>query len=192
MRNFQRLATSLSVEPLLNEIASKPNLWRDHTARQSVPGTAHRDTESIFLRWCSEMTAQAVFNEIHAKDWPALEKLPTAANLIDEIMWLVDSKELGRAMIVNLKPGGYITPHPDEGAYADHYERFHLALASLQGNAFFVGIPEHAAEMAVMKPGELWWFNHKETHWVVNQSEKPRLHLIVDAVSPKHRRERCA
>ena len=41
-------------------------------------------------------------------------------------------EDMGRVLIVNLKPCGHVTKHNDQGTYADHYQRFHLVLKSNQ------------------------------------------------------------
>lgn len=191
-KNFARISSGVDVEPLLAAINAAPNLWNEITARQTTPGSPHKSTETIFLRWAESQTLDAVFNEIPAVDYPAMEKLPEARDLIMKLLSGVDGIELGRAIIVKLKPDGFITPHADEGAYADHFERFHICLSASRGNGFFVGTPEANAELVCMKPGEAWWFNHKMTHWVVNESSEDRIHLIIDCVAPTYRRERHA
>lgn len=190
LQNFKRLTTKLPVDGLLDAIERQPELWGEITARQTTPGSPHKYTEAIFLRWCPTKTIEAVFTEIEAVDYPALSKLPEALPIIEFIKDLVGGKELGRVLVVSLQPGGVITPHPDEGDYADHYERFHLSLQSDIGNVFCSGRPDRAFEGCHMERGELWWFNHKETHWLFNASTRPRIHLIVDMVAPSYRKER--
>lgn len=188
MNSFIRIARSLPIDPLLAELAEAPELWGEITARQDHPASPHRDTEAVFLRWCAALDVASVFNDLHAVDYPALRALRGSLDpLLAEVYGRVGGTELGRVMLVSLKPGGTITPHIDEGAYADHYERFHLSLQSEPGNAFYAG-----DEGTHMLPGELWWFNHKELHSVVNFSSTPRLHLIADIVAPTYRRERAA
>lgn len=183
MRYLRQVAAGLDTGPLLAELAAQPALWRELTFRQAFPGSAHRDTECIFLRWCTEaVDPAAVFFSTEAVDYPALAALPAAQPLIDALLAAVDAEALGRVLLVNLQPQGEITPHIDEGAYADYYDRFHIALASEPGNAFTVG-----AETVHMAPGSAWWFNHKREHTVRNGSAVPRLHLIVDAVAPTYR-----
>lgn len=183
MTDLALISTGISVKSLLGEIHSQSELWNEITERESYPGTAHADTRSIFLRWCKTRTIEAAFTEIAAVDYPAFEKLPTSRGLIESIFEQVRGEKLGRAMIVMLKPGGRIKPHIDEGSYADHYERFHLCL---RGSCLF----KAGWDIARMSAGELWWFNHKTTHEVVNDGKQARLHLIVDIVAPKYRRER--
>jgi len=192
MQNFKLLASKVPVERLLSAIESQPELWGEITARQDTPGSAHKYTEAIFLRWCETKTVAAAFTEIPAVDYKAYSKLPEARELVEFVESLVGSKELGRVLVVKLKSGGEIFPHPDEGQYADHYERFHVSLKSDQGNLFFSGEPGKAFEAVHMEPGEIWWFNHKRVHWVVNSSVNPRIHLIIDCVAPKYRRPRDA
>lgn len=189
--SFARITTGLNVGDLLGAIDKHPELWGEITARQTTPGSAHADTESIFLRWAKTQTVDAVFTEIPAIDYPATEKLPAAKQLIDHVMEIVGASKLGRAMLTSLNPGGLIKPHVDEGEYADHYERFHVVIKSEDGNKFFAR-DNNQTEVASMQTGELWWFNHKAEHWVINYSRFPRIHLIIDAVAPLYRRERHA
>lgn len=188
--SFLKIRDGVDVSPLLQKLNLKSDLFNEVTARQEVPGTPHLDTQSIFLRWARELSLDATFNDIEAVNRPCLDLLPEALDLIDLIAATTECHKLGRCLIVALNPGGFINPHADEGAYADYYERFHLSLQSDEGNAFFSEWTPGHGEFVHMKPGELWTFNHKRTHWLVNNSDTPRIHLIVDAVVPKYRRER--
>lgn len=180
MRNFQLIARGVDVRPALAGLAARPELWRIFTGRQDTPGSAHHDTECIVLRGPATITMEAVFNDLNAH-WldydgilPALSEV--LALTIAAVGKLGDVEQLGRVMVVNLKPGGRIDPHADEGAYAEHYERFHLALASEPGNWFYCG-----DEAVYMKPGELWKFDHHTEHQVANLSDQGRIHIIIDA-----------
>lgn len=88
--------------------------------------------------------------------------------------------ELGRVLIVNLKPGVQLKPHIDEGTYADHFARFHVALTSNDRCMLEVG-----GDQAAMQPGEAWWFDHKQQHSAFNLGTTDRWHIILDAVSPR-------
>lgn len=180
MSAFKLLADGFVTAPLVEDIYSNWHLFSLNTVRQTYPGTNHPNSESIYLRWGTQQTLEAALCEIEAVDYEPMKMFPYARGLIKATMDLVGGKELGRVMIVNLKPGGMITPHFDGGAYADYYTRYHLVLKSEEGNMFFVGEQGRCGEFVHMMPGELWWFNHKEFHWVNNLSNDDRLHLIMD------------
>lgn len=155
-------------------------LWDVFTARQDTPGSPHHDTRCIVLRGPvgDLLTADVVFNEIQSVDTCAVEYLPAVRDLCIAACARLGVKELGRVMLVELAPGGHIDRHFDDGAYAAHYQRFHLVLQSDDGNTFTCG-----AESIHMKPGELWKFDHRAEHEVTNASARPRIHLIIDATT---------
>jgi hypothetical protein len=191
LQNFSLLKTGVDVTPLLAALERKPELFDRITARQTTPGSPHRDTRAIFLLWCESQTIEAAFTDIPAVVYPELTEIPEAIALIQNVLDTVGSKELGRVLIAELAPGGAIEAHADEGLVADYYERFHLPLQSDEGNWFFSHLPDSSArEVVHMKQGEIWWFNHKRVHELENRSHRPRLHLIVDCVAPAFRRER--
>lgn len=190
--NFALLKSRVDVYPLLKAVERNHNLYGQITARQETPGSPHGDTKAIFLRWSRELSIRAAFEDIEAVDFPAFFQLPEARDLIAEVVKATGATKLGRVLITSLKPDGVILPHADEGAVADHYERFHVVLKSEPGNFFYSQISDNKGEYVHMKEGEIWWFNHKRPHWVENNSDCERVHLIVDAVAPAYRRERDA
>lgn len=173
MKGAKLIAEGLPVQPLLGAIT--PGMWRDVTLRQEFQGSAHRDTEAIFLRGPKSFAA--------ARD--DLTSIPHLASTVLEIRSACESIlsgipvefcEVGRAMIVSLKPGGRIDRHSDDGAYAERFSRFHVALQSDAGNLFTVG-----DDVFHMEPGQCWWFDHRSEHEVRNDSGRARIHLIFDA-----------
>jgi hypothetical protein len=187
---FARIATDVPTRPLVEALEGKPHLWGEITARQTTPGTPHRDSETIFLRWPKDQSITAAFEELESVDYPALRELPEARPLFAEVMKRTNAKELGRALIVKLKGQGQVDQHVDEGKYADAFERFHLVLSTGDGAHFFVEKRPYWCEVVHMRERELWWFNHKKRHWVANLSDEPRIHMIIDAKAPDYRRER--
>lgn len=176
MKNFT-LIDRFEVGHVVNEVDSNEDLWHQITARQDAPGSPHHDTAAIFLRWCRERTIEAAFTDLEAIDYPASAEMPASMAMLAWMSEYLSVKQLGRAMIVNLHAGGHIDAHADEGAYAEHYQRFHLCLFSRRGNVFRCGDEE-----THMRPGDLWTFNHRIEHELWNNSDSMRLHLIFDAV----------
>jgi len=182
MKHFKQVAEDLDAAPLLAAIERQPELWEAITMRQDYPGSAHKDTKAIYLRWSEDQSPAAAFHDTDTIPYPAVHLLPEAIPLVDGLATHLDALRLGRVMIVALKPGGIITPHRDEGAYARYYERFHISLLSDDGNLFTCG-----DETIHMEAGTAWTFDHHKEHSVVNDSERERIHLIMDAVAPAWR-----
>jgi hypothetical protein len=173
---FRRIKDGLDVAPALAILNSQPSLWRIFTGRQLYEGSAHADTETIILR--GPTTLENVFDNLDSDDHVVTQSLQSVVQLIHEAIASLEAREVGRALLVRLKPRGAITPHTDEGRYARYYARFHIPLCSPPDCLFSAG-----DESVHMAPGELWWFNHQVPHSVTNGAE-PRIHLIVDLCAP--------
>jgi hypothetical protein len=59
--------------------------------------------------------------------------------------------------------------------HAEYWDRFHVCLASAPGANFRCG-----DEWVHMNPGEIWWFNNRLEHEVINNSGADRIHMVVD------------
>ena len=131
--NFVRIAEGLDVEPLLELLDNKPELWKEIDTRQKTTNSPHKDTECIYVRGPLKMSAYYVLWDTGSYDYPCMEYLkPALVPLMQPILEKLEVKEMGRLLIVNLKPSGHVTKHNDQGTYADHYSRFHLVLKSNQ------------------------------------------------------------
>jgi len=176
--NFKRIAEGLDVEPLLQLLDAKPELWKEIQTRQKFTNSPHKDTETIHVRGALKMSAYYLMWDIGAYDYPCMEYLkPALVPLMRPILEQLQVKEMGRVMIVNLKPCGHVTKHNDQGTYADHYQRFHLVLKSNQHCSQTCG-----NELQRFEVGDVWWFNHKELHTAHNVGDTDRIHIIFDAV----------
>ena len=185
---FRRITEGLDVAPLLAKLAEKLELWTARTERQSYPGSAHKDTETIYLRWATDQSVAGSFYCLESEDQlaPLLDLTPEIGSLFQSALRHIgcgDDHDVGRVILVKLAPHGHIAEHVDDGPYADKYDRFHLCLSG--ASSFFVD-----GERQEMSPGELWWFNHKKPHKVQNFGTVPRIHLIIDLVAPEYRKLR--
>lgn len=117
----------------------------------------------------------SIIDEHESIDYPAYFVLPEARHLVMSLMAFLGGIRLGRVLITRLGPGKRIDPHEDGGSHASYYSRHHIVLQSSPGSDFRCG-----EEHAYMAPGEVWWFNNKIEHEVVNSSASDRIHLIVD------------
>ena len=103
---------------------------------------------------------------------------PALVPLMRPILKKLQVEDMGRVLIVNLKPSGHVTKHNDQGTYADHYQRFHLVLKSNQWCSQSCGDQKQKFEV-----GEVWWFNHKKLHTADNVGMTDRVHIIFDCVT---------
>lgn len=184
MNSFQRLGQGIDVVPLVLAIARRPELWKEDTYLRDYPQGPFGDTESIMLRFpvksVKETEAEvqdhlSKYDQHENIDYPAYKLLTDARPIVMNLMHYVGGERLGRVMINKLRPGGKIFPHADTLSHAEYYSRFHVVLQSQPGVVFKAG-----TEQVYMAPGEIWWFDNKEVHEVINNSADDRIHMVVD------------
>ncbi|HEY1900766.1 MAG TPA: aspartyl/asparaginyl beta-hydroxylase domain-containing protein [Steroidobacteraceae bacterium] len=175
-QNFRHLVSGFNVHPAVAELEGKPELWNLVDVRQRYAGSAHADTETIFLRGPNSL--EDVFNNLECMDYAVIHQLPAVLALLRAIASRYRVRDIGRVMLVRLKADGFIRPHTDEGDYARFYARLHLPLVTNETCTFSCG-----NEIVQMKAGELWWFNHQRQHSVANYGAD-RIHLIMDISAP--------
>lgn len=170
MLNFHRLAQNIDVGRLLASIARRPDLWDADKLRTGFEHSPHAEAHDIVLRF-----GPANIHDPHPNiDRPAMAALG-AKQMALQIMGLVGGSELGRVLVTRLEPGKRILPHADEGEYNAYFDRYHVCLQSLPGNVFRCG-----DEQITPLTGELWWFNNKREHEIINNSSDSRMTLIID------------
>jgi len=176
MRHFLRLADSVDVTPVLRELATQPELWDQNTLRTQHADTPHGDVSDIWL-WFNAIPDDpaVVVNDIQTIPYAAWYRLPSLRRLVLDLIHRVNGVQLGRCIVTNLPSGGRITPHIDQGSPAEFYTRYQIALQSLPGALFHC-----EDESVVFRSGEVWWFNNRVTHSVVNNSADDRIVCIVD------------
>jgi Aspartyl/Asparaginyl beta-hydroxylase len=177
MKNFMSLGNAHTL-PLMIEIQRQPDLWKADTYLRDYPQGPFGDTETIFLRFppASVTELERGQKDQHESVWmDGAIHLPYARRLIFDLMNLTQGERLGRVMINKLRPGGRIYPHADTPAHAQYWERYHLVLQSGPGCVFRCG-----DEKLELPTGQVWWFDHRLEHEVVNNSKEDRIHMIVD------------
>lgn len=181
MNNFKNVArlmdSQLASLKHLCFVLDLHKVWAQETWRQSYPGTAHGDTETVYFKMpTTPASREVLFNDL-TSEWRKFTPLP-----VQDIDWMVRNyygADIGRVMLVKLLPGGKVAPHIDEGDYAKHFNRLHVVVNSAEGNWF-----RCRDEIVKMKEGEVWCFNHQLEHEVGNPTESPRIHLIIDYKKP--------
>lgn len=184
MNNFQRIAGSIDVMPLLLAIKRRPDLWKEDTYLRDYPQGPFGEIESIMLRFPVKTVHETeeelqkhvtTYDQHENVDYPAYKLLTEARPIVMNLMHYVGGERLGRVMINKIAPGGKIFPHADTPSHAEYYSRFHVVLQSQPGVIFRAG-----DEQVYMGTGEIWWFDNKQEHEVINNSADDRIHMIVD------------
>ena len=180
MKNFQCITNKVETGQLLHQIKRQPELWDENTLRTKHPGTAHAEVSDIWVMF-NDILMKGTNGQEYVKDdkevipYRAWHLLPTLRPIIFDLMRYVEAVRLGRVIITSLPPGGQITPHVDQGAPAEYYERYQLAIQCNPGNLFHIG-----DETVSFKTGEIWHINNCETHSVQNNSDDDRIVCIID------------
>jgi hypothetical protein len=181
MKYFQQLAAGINVTPLANALQRQPGLWDANPIRTKHPGTAHSQVSDILVRFndleefLRTGDPTTITDDREAIAYPAWDKLPQLRPIIFDLMRTVEATRLGRVIITKLPPGKEITPHEDQGAPAEWYDRYQLALQSLPGAQFHIG-----DETVEFRTGDMWLINNRVTHSVVNNSRDDRIVCIID------------
>lgn len=215
------------------EVANNYDLFGQIEVREKLPGTAHRDTQSIYLRmpptlydmllenggntdfsdYLSDAELYDAFlNDVEAENVAHFDLFPNCREICMRLMSIIGGERLGRVMIVKLKPGGKIAEHEDQGECPEYYNRFHVVLRtdertvdvhvpfapgdgsdgddpiSIEDESIqpqFTQLPavrfKSGDEEQTFREGDVWWFNNRVLHSVVNDSpDVDRIHMIVD------------
>ncbi len=178
MNNFLKVGT-VNVLPLLLEIKSQPELWNKNRLRKDRAGSPHCEMDDIWIRYNDIKNEGPEFNDEHDSVWyPSYYSLPSARSLIFDLMANVYGERLGGILITKIPPGGSIAPHTDDSWHVRYYDKFYISLESTTG-ANFSTETEKGIETVCPDPGDVYWFDNKNRHWVVNNSTGDRMTLIV-------------
>lgn len=170
-------------------IQRRPDLWKEDTYLRDYPQGPFNQIESIMLRFPVKGVYEteeelknhlSTYDQHENIDYPAYKILPEARPIIMSLMTRVGGERLGRVMINKICPGGKIFPHKDTPSHTEYYSRFHVVLKSSPGVVFRAG-----EEHVYMAQGEVWWFDNKEEHEVINNSDDDRIHMIIDIRTSK-------
>jgi len=159
---FVKLPLLFDVERLRKEIAQfSEDEWMAHT-------TGYAGNMSIPL-----ISLDGEFND--AMHGPMK---PTSAlarcEYIRQIMTAFD-EVFSRSRLMRLEPGHEVPPHCDVNYHWYNRVRIHIPITTTEEVLFYCG-DEHVH----MAAGEAWIFNSWLEHTVKNNSDKTRVHLVVD------------
>jgi len=173
VRNFLRIAQGINVNLLALQVASNPKLWgQDRIGKLWKERYPDLEIQEIMARYTRSLSR----DDLQCFWEPAANVITEAKALAVTLCAAYKADQIGRVMFTHLPAGQSIPQHADtEGAYCNYYTRFHVPIQSEPGVRFQCG-----DECIEMTPGEVWWANIALPHSVVNQSQTPRVQLLVD------------
>lgn len=186
MMNFHFLP-SIDPTKLMLQIKQNPELWKEDTYLRDYPQGPFGEIESIMLRFPEKRVFEqeeelekykqglSHFDQHESIDYPAYSILTEARSLVMGLMSYVGGERLGRVMVNKIAQGGQIYPHADTPEHTDYYTRFHIVLQS--GAGCFIRAGD---EQLDMRSGDVFWFNNKLEHEVVNNSNMDRISMVID------------
>jgi Aspartyl/Asparaginyl beta-hydroxylase len=178
----------VDVQEVVGEVGERERqgLFDAIRIRQEVVGGPHKDTRAIFLRGPAMAglglsgMAEAWMQEVRCVAYPAMKAWWGMARVLQAVWGMVGRRGLGKVMVVELKAGGSIGWHIDEGGYAQGYERYHVAIRTNPYCWLYSG-----GEAGHVPVGAVVKFDTSVLHSAANFGTTPRWHLIVDVAKAK-------
>lgn len=175
--NFRLWSPSLPIQALRDRVlAMTEEEWEVNEKGRAEKFAAHAASQHIPLKFDPDFRHATNRETEHWDRWRDVVE-PVVASILEQFP---AGSKLHRALLVRLRPGGEVKPHPDLGWSLPYGHRLHLALVTNPEVTFTVG-----GEVKWMKEGELWEINNTRVHTVHNPSPHHRTHLIVDIATPQ-------
>ena len=189
----QMLLYTEDVRQLKNAVLSMPDYYWDSEeqsksnafiqGREGQLSTFKPGTKSIHLIF-SDRDAQDVFEfPWYREKFGTLVK-PLLMKLLGK-----SYENIARVQFAYMPPHSEIKRHIDTGGYSEHGHRIHFVIASNPEVEFQV-CEGRASECIKLytKEGTVFELNNRLAHYVKNNGEEPRVHMVVDvAESPRTR-----
>lgn len=173
--NFRKHSV-YDISDIKNHILDFSDQWLLDTSRQDNY-KIHKDTVSYFvyranLLWKS---GESFSVNQESKDSKLIDLLEPIIKNLEEI----HNGIRGMVLLIKLKAKENISIHFDSGDYLMLSRRNHIPIVT-SDNVFF-GVGD---EKISMQSGECWEINNSRPHFVENNSDIDRVHLLID-IMPK-------
>ena len=189
MAKMQKVLECIKVAEILQDLSLNDDLWGTYPLRTSL-GSPHEDCHDIWLRFrdwfdYDSLNPAEFCNGEHQPVWyPEVSRLPATKATINHIFTLVSGDELGGCLITRIPAGKAVKLHQDSGHNCHYYlSKYLLLLQSAPGQSFNFEDERHEGVA-----GDLFLFDNRFPHSVVNPTELDRLSLIL---SIRHKDQPC-
>jgi len=168
---IKKIVDGVNVTALHWALMANPHLWNEHRGRTEHPDSPHHGVDDIWARYAAPEVVDK--QQPHESVWyPSANILPVR-ELVMPLMSYVGGERLGGVLITRIPPGKQVLPHTDPGWHARYYEKFAIQIASAPGQEFcFHG------EQLEPRPGDIYWFDNSQEHWVTNPTHYERITMI--------------
>jgi hypothetical protein len=162
------------VSLIKKELLSLKKEWFDDTHRQDLL-SFHKNTKTLLLtnfdtNWDYRTVYKIEKLYENYKIWEYI-------NPIIEDLKKIHNGDIGRIMFPSLKANSQIYKHNDSSEYLEIVRRHHIPIIT-NSNVFF-NIEGGSLNML---EGECWEINNMKEHEVFNNSDKDRIHLMIDII----------
>jgi hypothetical protein len=173
--NFRKHA-QYDISKIKKHVETFTSEWIIDTKRQEI-SPIHKETNTYYvyrnnLMWNSgeEFVTKKISNDQVLLDLlePIIKDLETIHNGVR-----------GNVLLIKLTAKENIPIHDDRGDYLMLSRRNHIPVITVGDVVFGVG-----SERVSMSAGECWEINNYRFHWVDNNSDIDRVHLLID-IMPK-------
>jgi Aspartyl/Asparaginyl beta-hydroxylase len=161
----------------LVEQLQNPHVWDLYPARRYGPHSKLSDCWCRFNAWEHyDPEHPERFVEEHESVWyPVIDQLPALKPLVFSILTRIGAIKLAGVLITRIPAREICKPHKDRGWHALQHEKIALSLQANERQAFCFEEKELRT-----RPGDLFTFDNSRMHWVVNDSDEPRMTLIMN------------
>ena len=189
-RNFHKLAEGVDVSHLKAQVAQHQHLFVDLSRgdlKKGTVGWTHRQAQLLMLRYpkippdadSNPESMKRLLDDLVAINHEPWYLFTELKPLLYRLMMAVDGTHIGGIGIVKLPAGKKIEKHVDTGLSTDFYKRFHIVLDGPPECWFTCGKGKDEERVA-MRDGEVWWFNAKKPHSVLNNDTVDRISISID------------
>lgn len=189
MQNFKLLDT-VDVTKLKAQVLDNYHLFVDlgiPEKKKGDVGYSHRQGQLITVRYphipedisTNPETYKRVSDDLFAINYEPWHIFTELKPLLYALMFLVQGTHLGGVGIINLGAGRHIEKHFDTGQSTIFYNRYHIILCGRPECWFTCGKGTDREQVA-MRDGEVWYFDSRKQHSVVNNDTRDRISVSID------------
>lgn len=168
-QSYTRMTCGLDTARLREELARIP----DDTWKGTLWSRFHCSVSTLLLRG-GDSGGEEDYASAQVRDQALLSNLPYLKNLISENG---PFGEVRCAFLFAMKPDGLARVHVDFEESWQSTFRVHIPILTHEG-----ALALSECRSLHMEPGFAWTFNNQALHAAVNNSNRPRVHLILDVV----------